>query len=60
MISQTNTSAIVFVLILERGKASTHLVKQSVTTKRYLFPKEEIGEGPQISIWTLSKGNPTL
>jgi len=43
-------------LIFFRGKASTHLVKQSTIISRYLFPEEVVGRESKISICTLSKG----
>jgi len=48
-----------------RGKAFTHLVKQSTITKRYLFPVTEEGKGSKMSkqnkkICNLSKEAPAL
>jgi len=46
----------VLVLKFLTGKASTHFVKQSETTNKYLFPETEIRNGPRMSIYNLSKG----
>jgi len=41
-------------------KASTHFVKQSEITNKYLFLETETGNEPRMSIYNLSKGVPAL
>jgi len=60
LIKKSKVSATVLALIFFNGKASTHLVKQSTTTNKYLFPETVNGSDPRTSIWTLSNGAPTL
>ena len=43
-----------------RAKASTHLLKMSVTTRMYFFPLEEVGKDPMISQDTFSNGQLAL
>ena len=58
--SVTKASATVLASWSGNGYASDHLVKWSVTTRMYLLPVEEVGQGPLMSIATLSMGSPTL
>jgi len=46
----------VLVLKFLIGKASTHFVKQSEITNKYLFSEAETGNGPRQSIYNFSKG----
>ena len=48
--------ASVFVSVALMGKASTHLLKMSVTTRMYFIPLELAGNGPIISQVFFSNG----
>ena len=55
----TKASATVVASIFGMGKISRYLVKQSTATRAYLFPLGLSGNGPTMSIVTLSMGLPT-
>ena len=58
--SSTNIVAKLSASVDRRAKASTHLLKMSVTTRMYFFPLEEVGSGPMMSQDIFSNGQVVL
>jgi hypothetical protein len=42
------------------AKISTHFMKLSVTTRMYLLPRSDVGNGPRISVASRSRTPPTV